>query len=99
MTTLLRTCFIMFALSFHSLIEGLVMGLEETNAGVWMNFGALALHKFVIAFILGVDLMSNKVNKTKQLTVHLLYERKKKDFSRFPELFYSFLSSYFPWHL
>jgi len=61
----IRTIFIISALSFHSTIEGLALSLEEESAGVWMNTGATALHKFVISFSVGVELISNKVSPMK----------------------------------
>jgi len=57
----LRTFFVVFALSFHSTIEGLALILEEESAGVWLNCGATSLHKFVISFSVGVELVSTKV--------------------------------------
>ena len=49
------------SLSFHSVIAGLTLGLEKETAGVWINFGAIALHKFVIAFSVGVELVTSQV--------------------------------------
>ena len=61
----IRTFFIVLALSFHSVIEGMALGLERETAGVWMNFGALAMHKFVIAFSVGVELFSTQACSTR----------------------------------
>eukprot|EP00090_Calanus_glacialis_P009153 TRINITY_DN17525_c0_g1_i1.p1 TRINITY_DN17525_c0_g1~~TRINITY_DN17525_c0_g1_i1.p1 ORF type:complete len:339 (-),score=68.34 TRINITY_DN17525_c0_g1_i1:97-1113(-) len=58
----IRTVFVVSALSFHSTIEGLALSLESESAGVWLNTGATALHKFVISFSVGVELISNKVS-------------------------------------
>jgi hypothetical protein len=44
-----------------STVEGLALGIEEDNSGIWMNFGATAMHKFVIAFSVGVELVSAQV--------------------------------------
>jgi len=44
-----------------STVEGLALAIEQSNFGIWMNFGATALHKFVIAFSVGVELLSSKV--------------------------------------
>lgn len=57
----IRTFFVVSALSFHSVIEGLTLGLSDEKSGVWLNFEALAMHKFVIAFSVGVELVSAKV--------------------------------------
>jgi len=58
----IRTVFVVSALSFHSTIEGLALSLEAEAEGVWLNTGATALHKFVISFSVGVELISNKVS-------------------------------------
>ena len=50
------------SLSFHSVIAGLTLGLEKETSGVWINFGAIALHKFVIAFSVGVELVISQVS-------------------------------------
>ena len=34
---------------------------QDESSGVWLNTGATALHKFVISFSVGVELVSNKV--------------------------------------
>lgn len=58
----IRTVFVVMALSFHSTIEGLALALEDEASGVWLNTGATALHKFVISFSVGMELVSNKVS-------------------------------------
>lgn len=58
----IRTFFVVSALSFHSIIEGMAIGLEDDSYGVWVNFGAVALHKFVIAFSVGTELVAAQVN-------------------------------------
>ena len=60
--SLLRTAFVVTSLSFHSVIAGLTLGLEKETSGVWINFGAIALHKFVIAFSVGVELVTSQVS-------------------------------------
>jgi len=58
--TALRTAFVVLAVSFHSMVEGLTLSLETESSGVWLNAGATALHKFVISFCIGVECISNK---------------------------------------
>jgi len=60
----LRTAFTVIALSFHSIIEGFVLGIGEESSSVWINAVATGLHKFVMAFSVGVDLVSNKASTT-----------------------------------
>ncbi|XP_050293462.1 zinc transporter ZIP1-like [Anthonomus grandis grandis] len=51
---------LLVALSIHSLLEGLVVGLEETPSKVMLLLGAIASHKLVVGFCLGVELTSNE---------------------------------------
>ena len=55
-----RGFFTVLALSFHAVFEGLAVGLENEVSNVWYLFLAIATHKFVIAFCVGVDLVSTK---------------------------------------
>ncbi|KAG8238566.1 hypothetical protein J437_LFUL017108, partial [Ladona fulva] len=48
------------ALSFHAVFEGLAVGLESSASSVWVLCGAIAAHKFVIAFCVGVELVSSR---------------------------------------
>ncbi|CAG9763056.1 unnamed protein product [Ceutorhynchus assimilis] len=48
------------ALSFHAVFEGLAVGLESNVQKVWYLFAAIATHKLVIAFCVGIELVSSK---------------------------------------
>ncbi|XP_050315098.1 zinc transporter ZIP1-like isoform X1 [Anthonomus grandis grandis] len=48
------------ALSFHAIFEGLAVGLEGSVQKVWYFFGAIATHKLVIAFCVGIELVTSK---------------------------------------
>lgn len=56
----LRGLLIVLALSIHELFEGLAVGLESSASNVWYMFGAVSAHKLVIAFCIGVELVTNK---------------------------------------
>lgn len=56
---IIRGLLIVLALSVHELFEGLSVGLENSSKHVWYMFGAVAAHKFVIAFCIGVELVSS----------------------------------------
>lgn len=58
------------ALSFHAVFEGLAVGLETGVDKVWYLFAAIATHKFVIAFCVGVELMASKT-KTLLFVVYI----------------------------
>ncbi|XP_016991592.1 zinc transporter ZIP1 [Drosophila rhopaloa] len=48
---------IILALSLHELFEGMAIGLEGTVSTVWFMFGAVAAHKLVLAFCVGMELL------------------------------------------
>ncbi|KAH8394696.1 hypothetical protein KR222_002035, partial [Zaprionus bogoriensis] len=48
---------IILALSLHELFEGMAIGLEDTVGTVWFMFGAVAAHKLVLAFCVGMELL------------------------------------------
>ncbi|KAK6633787.1 hypothetical protein RUM44_004394 [Polyplax serrata] len=68
LTNTLRGFFTVLALSFHAVFEGLAVGLENEVSNVWYLFLAIATHKFVISFCVGVDLVSTR---TKNLLIML----------------------------
>lgn len=57
----LRGLLIVLALSVHELFEGLAVGLESSSRTVWYMFGAVAAHKLVIAFCIGVELVTSEM--------------------------------------
>ncbi|GAB0092563.1 zinc transporter ZIP1 [Sergentomyia squamirostris] len=59
----LRGLLVVLALSVHELFEGLAVGLESSAGTVWYMFGAVAAHKLVLAFCVGVELV---VTRTKR---------------------------------
>lgn len=59
-----RGLFAVLALSFHEVFEGLAIGLEERIDNVWYLFIAVATHKLVIAFCIGLELAWSKTRKT-----------------------------------
>lgn len=58
----IRGLLIVLALSVHELFEGLAVGLESSTGNVWLMFGSVAIHKLVIAFCIGVELVNNKTS-------------------------------------
>lgn len=59
----LRGLLIVLALSVHELFEGLAVGLESSASNVWYLFGAVAAHKLVLAFCVGVELIVARTHK------------------------------------
>ncbi|KAK9507605.1 hypothetical protein O3M35_007425 [Rhynocoris fuscipes] len=56
------------ALSFHAVFEGLAIGLELEPTSVWYLCAAVATHKLVIAFCIGIELVTSR---TKTLLIFL----------------------------
>ncbi|XP_069193909.1 zinc transporter ZIP3 isoform X1 [Procambarus clarkii] len=54
----LRSLLVILALSFHSVFEGLAVGLQENDTDVWYLLLAICAHKFVIAFCVGLELLA-----------------------------------------
>lgn len=59
----LRGLLVVLALSVHELFEGLAVGLESSSQNVWYMFGAVSAHKLVIAFCIGVELITSGMRK------------------------------------
>jgi zinc transporter 1/2/3 len=55
-----RGLLIVLALSIHELFEGLAVGLQTTTSYVWYMLGAVSAHKLVIAFCVGIELVSSR---------------------------------------
>lgn len=58
---MMRGLIAVLALSIHAIFEGLAVGLEESVSSVWYMFLAIATHKFVIIFCVGMELVSAKI--------------------------------------
>lgn len=56
---IIRGLLVVLALSVHELFEGLSIGLENSSRHVWYMFGAVSAHKLVIAFCIGIELVSS----------------------------------------
>lgn len=60
--TSLRTLLLVFALSLHSIFEGLAIGLQTTMNNILQIFIAVTIHKGILAFTLGLNLIQSKLN-------------------------------------
>ncbi|XP_040568156.1 zinc transporter ZIP1 [Lepeophtheirus salmonis] len=59
----LRALIIIVALGLHSLFEGMAIGLGLTPHYVWYLFFAIASHKFVIAFVIGMQFVVSGLSR------------------------------------
>jgi zinc transporter 1/2/3 len=55
-----RGLLVVLALSIHELFEGLAVGLQTSTSYVWYMLGAVSAHKLVIAFCVGIELVSSR---------------------------------------
>nr|XP_002740188.1 PREDICTED: zinc transporter ZIP1-like [Saccoglossus kowalevskii] len=58
----LRSMALLVALSLHSLFEGLAIGLRNESSGVLRLFTAVAIHKSILAFSLGLKLVQSNLS-------------------------------------
>lgn len=54
----LRSLFVVLALSFHSVMEGLAIGLEENMEKMGFLFLAVSIHECTILFCIGIELVT-----------------------------------------
>lgn len=59
----LRSLFALFALSLHEVFEGTAIGLQTAASDVWYLSVAVAAHKLIIAFCLGLDMVTSGVGR------------------------------------
>jgi len=59
----MRGFFIMLAISLHAVFEGIAMGLGKKASMVWYLCFAIAIHKFIIAFCIGLQMTTSGMKK------------------------------------
>ena len=59
----IRAICMVLALTVHSLLEGLVVGLQDTTHGVSEIVILIGIHKAIVAFSLGVTLLKSERSK------------------------------------
>lgn len=57
----LRRFLVVVALSFHSVFEGLAIGIQQTQRDVWFLFTAVSVHACAILFCIGLELVTSGV--------------------------------------
>ncbi len=55
----LRGFLVVLALSLHAIFEGMAVGLTTKASFVWYLFFAIAAHKFVISFCIGIQFVTS----------------------------------------
>lgn len=59
----IRSFILLLALSLHAVFEGLAVGLQTTKNGVIQIFSALVLHKCILGFSLGLNLVQSRLSR------------------------------------
>ena len=60
-TAAIRGFLLVAALSFHSIFEGMAIGLEPTLSDVWFLFTAVIIHELPIMFCIGMEMLASKL--------------------------------------
>ena len=66
-----RAFLLLAALSFHTIFDGLAVGLQTNTAEVWAVFVAITIHKSIISFCLGLELFQSNTEKPWKAAVWL----------------------------
>ena len=67
----LRAFLLLIALSFHTIFDGLAVGLQEDEPEVWAVFAAICIHKSVISFCIGLEIWQTSRHKWVQALLWL----------------------------
>lgn len=68
-TPSLRGLLVVIGLSLHEVFEGMAIGLENSTGDVYTLFAAVASHKFVIVFCVGIEMATSGV----KVKMHVFY--------------------------
>ena len=60
-TAAIRGFLLVAALSFHSIFEGMAIGLQPTQNDVWFLFTAVIVHEIAIMFCIGMEMLASKL--------------------------------------
>ena len=60
--SMLRSIMLLLALSFHSVFEGIAIGLQDTSTDLFSIFTAVMIHKALMAFSLGLNMAQSKLS-------------------------------------
>ena len=67
----IRAFVLLLALSLHTVFEGLALGLQPSLALLWTLFGAIAFHKAIMAFTMGIQFAEN-IGKISRVIVFIV---------------------------
>merc|ERR1712105_108184 len=69
----LRSLMLLIALSFHSVFEGMAIGLQDSSASLVSIFIAVIVHKAVMAFSLGLNIAGSDLSPKSFLISNIIF--------------------------
>jgi len=69
----LRSLMLLLALSFHSVFEGIAIGLQDSSGQLVSVFVAVILHKAVMAFSLGLNIAQSNLSYKSTLVSNIIF--------------------------
>uniref|UniRef100_A0A0N5B605 Zinc/iron permease n=1 Tax=Strongyloides papillosus TaxID=174720 RepID=A0A0N5B605_STREA len=69
---ILKTITFTFVMSFHSLLEGFALGIQDTKANIITLFVSLILHKGIEAFTVGLQITKSNTNRIKFVLITII---------------------------
>ena len=69
LTAAIRGFLLVMALSFHSIFEGMAIGLQSTVNDVWFLFAAVTVHELAIMFCIGLEMLASSI----KVAIYLAY--------------------------
>ncbi|XP_037080202.1 zinc transporter ZIP1-like [Pollicipes pollicipes] len=69
----LVTMLLLVALSFHAVLEGIAVGAEENTSNVYLMLAAVSSHKFILVFILGLEMLTSSLRPVAQVACVLVF--------------------------
>jgi len=72
-TSVLNAIIVVVAISFHGVMEGLAVGLEEEVLDLWLLCGVLSIHKLIMAFSIGLELLQEGVKLVPFLVAMVIF--------------------------
>uniref|UniRef100_A0A0N4ZR93 Zinc transporter ZIP3 n=1 Tax=Parastrongyloides trichosuri TaxID=131310 RepID=A0A0N4ZR93_PARTI len=71
-TSLLRAILFASIMSFHSILEGIALGVKDDSKGMIILFGSLLIHKSIESFSVGLQISKENSSKMKMIVITLL---------------------------
>lgn len=71
-SSILKTITFTFVMSFHSLLEGFALGIQDTKANIFTLFISLILHKGIEAFTVGLQITKENTSRIKFVLITII---------------------------